>query len=98
VHTHIPSAEIARKAISATNGSHIGSDGWLTPVVNPLSWPDEGSDSPEGEAFVLIMQASYEDWVKDGSKGVSGALGSSSSFGPALMVGLVTVVLSALMI
>ena len=49
---------------------HFTSDGWLTPVVNPLQWGVEGSESPEGQAFVLEMQAAWRDWVAGGSKGV----------------------------
>ena len=30
-------------------------NGWLTPVVNPNSFGQEGSKSPEGQAFVVMM-------------------------------------------
>jgi hypothetical protein len=78
-HSHIAQAEASRKALSWSNSSygsgtqHITADGWLTPVVNPLEYGVEGSNSPEGEAFVLEMQAAWRDWVAAGSKGVSGA-------------------------
>jgi rhamnogalacturonyl hydrolase YesR len=72
VHDHVSQAEQTRKAIAA-NG-HIDSNGWLTPVVNPHAYGEEGSQSPEGQAFVLQMQAAYKDWQAAGSKG-NGALG-----------------------
>lgn len=37
--------------------------GWLAPVVNPLSFKARASQSPEGEAFVLLLQAAYRDYV-----------------------------------
>lgn len=75
-HTYVPQAENSRKALSASNSSglvHFTSDGWLTPVVNPENMGTQGTQSPEGQAFVLSMQAAWNDWVADGSKG-SGAL------------------------
>ncbi|TFK62615.1 hypothetical protein BDN72DRAFT_848456 [Pluteus cervinus] len=79
IHTHLPLAEKSRKALAAPapNGTHqyFTSDGWLTPVVNPDSFTQKGSDSPEGQAFVVMMQASWNDWQADGSKGGNGALG-----------------------
>jgi hypothetical protein len=82
---YIPLAERSRKTLisgssnttsalsdssSSFNGyTHITSDGWLTPVVNPDSYPMQGQDSPESEAFMLEMQSAWRDWVKAGSKG-----------------------------
>jgi hypothetical protein len=50
---------------------HFDADGWLTPVVDPSSFGRLGSKSPEAEAFVLMMQASYRDWAQAGYKGVN---------------------------
>lgn len=81
VHVHLPLAEKSRKALTApanasssSNSSlaHFTADGWLTPVVNPLNFVAQGTESPEGEAFVLEMQAAWRDWVADGSKGANG--------------------------
>ncbi|KAA1476436.1 hypothetical protein DENSPDRAFT_511437 [Dentipellis sp. KUC8613] len=56
------------------NGAaHFTEDGWLQPVVNPDSYGAQGQHSPESEAFVLQMQAAYQDWVAAGSKGANGA-------------------------
>ncbi|KAI0314932.1 Six-hairpin glycosidase-like protein [Amylostereum chailletii] len=58
-----------------SSAQHFTSDGWLTPVVNPNSFGDEGSDSPEAQAFVLMMQSAWRDWVAAGAVGANGALG-----------------------
>lgn len=77
VHTHLPTAEKCRKTLFSSNSSglmHFSSDGWLTPVVNPDSFGNQGSDSPESEAFVVELQAAWTDWVSAGSQGANGAL------------------------
>lgn len=76
---------------------HFDADGWLTPVTNPSSFGDSGSKSPEAQAFVLMMQASYEDWAQAGYKGAnSGArsetplwLAASFAVGVALVLVLI---------
>ena len=50
---------------------HFDADGWLTPVADPSSFGQSGSKSPEAQAFVLMMQASYRDWAQAGYKGVN---------------------------
>lgn len=52
---------------STANMAHFTSSGWLTPVVNPNSFSQEGSQSPEGQAFVVMMYAAWRDWVDAGS-------------------------------
>ncbi|KAH9955491.1 Six-hairpin glycosidase-like protein [Russula dissimulans] len=52
---------------------HFTSDGWLTPVVDPLDVGSEGTQSPEGEAFTLMLQAAWRDWSAAGSPGASSA-------------------------
>ncbi|KAG1727760.1 Six-hairpin glycosidase-like protein [Suillus paluster] len=74
--TPVPST--TSTAPPATNTStpgllHITPDGWLTPVVNPYSYGAQGSDSPEGQAFILEMQATWRDWVTDGAQGTNSA-------------------------
>jgi hypothetical protein len=44
-------------------------------VVNPYDFPNQGTTSPEGQAFVVEMQAAWRDWVANGSKGQNGAVG-----------------------
>lgn len=43
------------------------STGWLAPVVNPLSFKAQANQSPEGEAFVLLLQAAYRDYAAGAS-------------------------------
>ncbi|TFK46279.1 hypothetical protein OE88DRAFT_1667912 [Heliocybe sulcata] len=83
-HTYIPQALQSRAALlassnSSSNGNssltHFTSDMWLTPVVNPYSYGSQGSNSPEGQAFVLEMEAAYRDWTQAGSQGANSALG-----------------------
>lgn len=49
----------------------------LSPVVNPLSYGDQlgnvksdgsGNVSPEGQAFVLLMEAARRDYLEAGGK------------------------------
>jgi flagellar motor component MotA len=41
-------------------------------VVNPYNVGQEGEHSPEAQAFQLLMQAAWRDWVAAGSKGLNG--------------------------
>ncbi|KAI5123008.1 hypothetical protein M0805_007630 [Coniferiporia weirii] len=85
---HLPTAEAVRKSLwspsagignsfvdasTLTNMTHFSVDGWLTPVVNPDSFGDQGSQSPEGQAFVIEMYAAWRDWVQNGAVGANGA-------------------------
>ena len=36
--------------------------GWLSPVADPLNIASEGSRSPEGQAFVLMLYSAWRDW------------------------------------
>ena len=56
--------------------SHINNQGVLNPVVNPLSYGEQGTISPEGQGFVLLMEAAWRDW-KDGG-GKADSTGSSN--------------------
>lgn len=59
----VPAADRARQYIVG----QVDSDGWLNGVVNPLNWRQaapSGVHSPEGQAFVLMLQAAYRDWWK----------------------------------
>jgi len=42
-------------------------------VVNPHAFGVQGSESPEAQAFVVLMHAAWKEWVKEGSRGASGA-------------------------
>lgn len=94
-HNYIRLAERTRIALTAiytlgggpTNGSfqsmiHFDADGWLTPVVDPTAYGQPGSNSSEAQAFVLMMQASYQEWAQAGYKGVNA--GTRSGTPPSL--------------
>ena len=73
--TSTSSLPSASSAASGTPGMrHFTTDGWLTPVVDPYSVVDQGQTSPEGQAFILLMQAAWRDWVDDGAQGANGAV------------------------
>lgn len=55
----IPHADSARQLIA----QRIDADGWLTQVVDPYSFSGQGTNSPEGQAFVLLMEAAHRDWL-----------------------------------
>ncbi len=79
IHAHLPDAERSRKGLSASsdsNGSlaHFTNDMWLTPVVNPYSFSHQGSESPEGQAFVVEMQAAWMDWVAQKTPGANNGM------------------------
>ncbi|KAL6301871.1 hypothetical protein BKA93DRAFT_737895, partial [Sparassis latifolia] len=66
----VAGAERARGALAAA--AHFTGGGALTPVVDPYEWAraaDAGQVSPEGQAFVVEMQAAWRDWVGAGSPG-----------------------------
>lgn len=63
----IPLASAARLAIYAAVNATTGV---LSPVVDPLNFPAQGTLSPEGEAFVLIMEASFRDYLSLGGPSI----------------------------
>ncbi|KAJ6596905.1 Six-hairpin glycosidase-like protein [Mycena vulgaris] len=74
-----PAASPSATTAPLTDLSHFTSDGWLTPVVNPHQFGVEGQKSPEGQAFVLALQASYSEWVAGGSVGANAARRTAAS-------------------
>ncbi|EKM77140.1 hypothetical protein AGABI1DRAFT_101862 [Agaricus bisporus var. burnettii JB137-S8] len=80
--THVPAAEKIRQTLfspsggppssTTTSSTHLTPEGWLTPVVNPYSFPHEGSMSPESEAFAIQLHSAWRDWVADGARGANG--------------------------
>jgi hypothetical protein len=65
---HIPFAINTLSSVS----SYVNSTGYLTQVVNPLDFQSQGDSSPEGQAFVVLAYAGYEDWKAQGSQGGDG--------------------------
>ncbi|KAH9924009.1 Six-hairpin glycosidase-like protein [Fomitopsis serialis] len=54
--------------------SHFSPQMWLTPVVDPYNWAAQGGSSPEGQAFVVELDAAWRDWVQVGAPGVNAAV------------------------
>jgi len=54
----IPYAEAGRAVVQ----SMIDSSGWLAGAVDPITWTEITRRSPEGQAFVLMMEAAWRDW------------------------------------
>ncbi|KAH9040722.1 glycoside hydrolase family 105 protein [Lactarius pseudohatsudake] len=63
------SESTASNAFAST--PHFTDDGWLAPVVDPLNFVAEGAQSPEGQAFTLMLQSAWRDWSAAGSPGVN---------------------------
>lgn len=57
----IPSSSGSPNAF--TNTPHFTFDGWLAPVVNPRDFSVQGAQSPEAQAFALMLQSAWQDWV-----------------------------------
>lgn len=55
---NIQAAIKARELVLAS----IDPDGWLINVVDPLDWHSAGQKSPEGQAFVILLEAAHRDW------------------------------------
>jgi hypothetical protein len=79
--SHLSAADSARQRLFATNGGHVGGDGWLTPVVDPYNIGKQGQHSPEAQAFVLELHAAWRDWNAAGAQGLGG--GKKNSARPA---------------
>lgn len=50
---------------------HFTSDWWLTPVVLPYDFKQEGKHSPESQAFVLEMEVARREWVQANKRGTT---------------------------
>ncbi|GAA6044042.1 hypothetical protein JCM8097_001386 [Rhodosporidiobolus ruineniae] len=71
----LAAAESAYLTLTSASHSHISTSGVLMPVVNPMSYGNQlanvkadgsGAVSPEGEAFVLLMESARRDFVEGG--------------------------------
>ncbi|KAL7423979.1 hypothetical protein Q5752_001564 [Cryptotrichosporon argae] len=70
-------------------GAHVNSSGYLTQVVNPKSFGEQGTASPEGQAFVLLAYSAFNEWEALGSPGNSSSspLGKSGAAALGVSVG-----------
>lgn len=60
--------DFANQIHSTVAARYINSSGYLTHAVDPLDFGRQGTSSPEGQAFVLLMQAGYRDYTASGGK------------------------------
>lgn len=58
----------ANQIHSTVAARHINSTGYLTGAVDPLNFGKQGTYSPEGQAFVLLMQAAYKEYIAGGGE------------------------------
>ncbi|WVQ84742.1 hypothetical protein IAT38_006899 [Cryptococcus sp. DSM 104549] len=49
--------------------SYVNSTGYLTQVVNPLDFTKQGTESPEGQSFLILGYAAHKDWDAAGRQG-----------------------------
>ncbi|KAJ9091754.1 hypothetical protein QFC19_008964 [Naganishia cerealis] len=71
----------ANQIHSTVAARHINSTGYLTGAVDPLSFGKQGTYSPEGQAFVLLMQAAYKDYISGGGEDKTSAATSGKGAG-----------------
>lgn len=78
----VPYADKAFKLVQAS----VDADGWLRNTVDPETFDTPSaanSTSPEGQAFVLLLQAAYRDYVASsdsvGTSSPSNSTGNGSS-------------------
>lgn len=71
---HLPAADKAFELLKKS----IDKDGWLEDVVDPYGFTNPGQHSPEGQSFVLMLQAAFRDY-QTFHNGVSDSLGTAVS-------------------
>ncbi|GAA5911097.1 hypothetical protein JCM5296_002458 [Sporobolomyces johnsonii] len=79
-------AETAYQTLTSTNSTslHVSPEGVLSPVVDPVSYGEQlevGGVSPEGEAFVLLMESARRDWIEAGGDLAGLGVGGSAQGG-----------------
>lgn len=56
------SLQAAHKARDYIRNNVNTTDGWLGGVVDPYTFGSQGTQSPEGQSFLLLMEAAWRDW------------------------------------
>ena len=52
--------------------SKVNSTGFVTQVVNPYDFQQQGPESAEAQSFILMAYAAYKEWVSMGKPGNTG--------------------------
>ncbi|KAK4700758.1 hypothetical protein P7C70_g5487, partial [Phenoliferia sp. Uapishka_3] len=60
----LPALSKVESSRGAVYSAVSSSTGVLSPVVDPLKYSQEGTESPEGEAFVLLMESAWRDYYE----------------------------------
>ena len=85
----------------AAVSSKVNSSGYLTSVVDPYSFGQNATQSPEGQSFVILAYSAYSAWTGKGQPGNSSSdpLGKDSGAdrmaGPSPLAGLLLGVVAA---
>lgn len=89
--------DFANQIHSTVAARYINSTGYLTHAVDPLDFGKQGTSSPEGQAFILLMQAGYRDYTAAGGKDDTSAADATRVVGfGALGVALVAAISAGL--
>lgn len=78
----------------------VNSTGHLGQVTDPYSFSVQGDYSPEGQSFVVMAYAAYQDWEAQGSEGANGEtleVGDKDSGASRLALGALGLVSMAVM-
>ncbi len=82
---------ISTTLLSAVS-TKVNSAGYLNQVVDPNDFSSQGAQSPEGQSFVVLAYAAYNEWDAMGRPGESGSskspLGKNSEAGRAVVCGI----------
>ncbi|XAO22078.1 hypothetical protein I312_100843 [Cryptococcus bacillisporus CA1280] len=78
--------DMALGLLSAAS-SYVNSTGYLTQVVNPLDFSEQGEESPEGQSFLVMAYAAHKDWNNAGRAGHTNNDGLGSKSGALPQIG-----------
>lgn len=73
---------------------NVNSTGYITNVTDPYKFSEPGTYSPEGNSFVLLAYAAYNEWDKMGQPGNTHGKDPLSDAAGRMEVGAVGVVLA----
>lgn len=68
---YLDAADRARSTLYDPNGNHFDANGWLQPVVDPNMFGYAGSQSPEGQAFILQLDNNWKLWQTSSANSTS---------------------------
>lgn len=59
----------------ASVSKNVNATGYLNKVVSPMTFAHESTSSPEGQSFMILAYAAYNDWDAAGKPGANGSSG-----------------------